>query len=537
MAATAAPGAFAPLATPLFRRLWLAIVVGNIGTWIHDVASAWHMAEMTGSPLMVAAVQTATTLPMALLALVGGTLADIVDRRRFLLATQLFLMLVAALLALLAAGGRLGPAGLLALSFAMGCGAALGLPAQAAITPELVPREQLAPAVALQSVGVNLARSIGPAIGGVVVAGLGVAWAFGFNALSFLGIALVLLLWRRPREAAALPAEGFGLAFAGGLRYALHAAPLRAVLGKAACFFVFAAAPLALLPMVVRERLGGAPETYGVLLGLVGTGALIGAAALPRLRARLDRDQLVFAASAVLALTGAALALLDQRVLLGAAMLVNGMAWICVLSSLQIAAQTAVPGWVRARALGLYLTVFSLGLAVGSLAWGALAQRAGVPTALLVAAACLAVASVLARRFRLQGIEALDLAPSGHWPLPALATADGADAPTGPVLVTIDYRIDAGGRDLFLALVRDLGERRRRDGALQWGLVEDSERPGDFLEYFLLGSWLEHLRQHARVTREDERLQAALRALNRGDGAPRVRHWLGASRQPPRSAP
>lgn len=535
MADAPAPNAWSPLANPVFRALWLAILVGNIGTWIHDVAATWRMADLTGSPLMVAAVQSATTLPMALLALVAGTLADIVDRRRYLIATQLFMMAVAGTLALLAQLELLGPASLLALTFALGCGAAMALPAQAAITPELVPRAQLASAVALHSVGMNIARSIGPALGGLVVAGLGVAWAFGLNALSFLAVVVVLLWWKRAPDASTLPREGFGLALRAGLRYARHASAFRAVLAKTASFFVFAAATTALLPLLVRERLGGGSGSFGLLLGFIGIGALLGALWLPALRARLDRDRLVLLASLVLAACAAALALVAQLAVLCAVMLLNGLAWITVLSSLQIAAQTAVPGWVRARAMSLYLVVFSLGLALGSLLWGAVAQQVGVPASLLAAALALALSALGAQRFRIAGTESLDLAPSGHWPMPTAAFEHPGD--TGPVLITVEYRIDAAGRELFLALMQDLGQRRRRDGALQWGLTEDSERGGDFLEYFLVGSWLEHLRQHERVTREEERLQAALRALHRGEAPPRVRHLVGARLEPPSAPP
>jgi MFS family permease len=535
MANAPAPSAWSPLANPVFRALWLAILVGNIGTWIHDVAATWRMADLTGSPLMVAAVQSATTLPMALLALVAGTLADIVDRRRYLIATQLFMMAVAGTLALLAQLGLLGPASLLALTFALGCGAAMALPAQAAITPELVPRAQLASAVALHSVGMNIARSIGPALGGLVVAGLGAAWAFGLNALSFLAVVLVLAWWKRAPDASTLPREGFGLALRAGLRYARHAGAFRAVLAKTASFFVFAAATTALLPLLVRERLGGGSGSFGLLLGFIGIGALLGALWLPTLRARLDRDRLVLLASLVLAGCAAALALVANLALLCAVMLLNGLAWITVLSSLQIAAQTAVPGWVRARAMSLYLVVFSLGLALGSLLWGAVAQQVGVPASLLAAALALALSALWAQRFRIAGTEALDLAPSGHWPMPVAAFEHPGD--TGPVLITVEYRIDTAGRELFLALMQDLGQRRRRDGAVQWGLTEDSERSGDFLEYFLVGSWLEHLRQHERVTREEERLQAALRTLHRGETPPRVRHLVGARLEPPSPPP
>lgn len=532
---TTATSAWAPLAGPRFRALWLAIVASNIGTWIHDVAATWYVAQLTDSPLMVAAVQAATTLPVALLALFAGTLSDIVDRRTYLIAIQLSMMLVATVLAVLASVDRLGPSGVLALTFALGCGAAMSMPAQSAITPELVPPAQLAPAVALNSVGVNLARSIGPALGGVVVAGLGIPWAFGLNALSFFGVLWVLLRWNAPAPARRLPAEGFGLALRAGLRYARHAGPFRAVLAKAASFFMFASATTALLPVLARQRLSGEPGGFGLLLAFIGLGALSGALLLPLLRMRLDRDRLVFLASLLLAVSMAALALVASLPLACAVMLLNGLSWIIVLSSMQIAVQTSVPDWVRARALSLHLVVFSSGMALGSVVWGALAQSAGVPAALLAAAAGLAISAGWARRYRIAGTENLDHAHSGHWPPPVRATHVPMTA--GPVLVTVEYSIEPARRALFLALMEDLGERRRRDGAVQWGLAEDTDAPGNFLEYFLVGSWLEHLRQHERVTREDQRLQAALMTLHRMPTPPRVRHLIGTRIGAPSAIP
>jgi len=337
-----APGAWSPLKIGLFRAMWLAILGSNVGTWINDVAAAWVMAERTGSPLMVALVQSATTLPVVLLALVAGTLADIVDRRRYLLFTQGWMLVVAGTLATLTALQLLTPPLLVALTFAMGCGAAMAMPAQAAIVSELVPRPMLASAVALNSIGINIARSLGPAIGGLIVAQLGPSWAFGLNALSFAAMLIVLARWTPDRLASTLPPEGFGAGLRAGLRYALRAGRLQAVLIKSAGFFFFASAITALLPLVVRGEMHGGAGMYGILLGCIGIGAVSGAFVLPILRARLDRDLLVLLATLACALSLFGLAWLRHMALLPLAMLINGFAWITVLSSLQIAAQTAV---------------------------------------------------------------------------------------------------------------------------------------------------------------------------------------------------
>jgi len=524
---SAAPGAWAPLKIRLFRAMWLAILGSNVGTWVNDVAAAWVMAERTGSPLMVALVQSATTVPVVLLALVAGTLADIVDRRRYLLFTQGWMLLVAATLATLTALGMLTPPLLVLLTFAMGCGAAMAMPAQAAIVSELVPRPMLASAVALNSIGINIARSLGPAIGGLIVAQLGAGWAFGLNALSFAAMLWVLFNWRPDAQASALPPEGFGAGLRAGVRYALRAGRLQAVLIKSAGFFFFASAVTALLPLVVRSELHGGAGTYGLLLGCIGIGAVSGALVLPSLRARLDRDLLVLLATLACALSLFGLAWLRHMALLPLAMLVNGFAWITVLSSLQIAAQTAVPAWVRARALSLYIMVFSLGMAAGGLSWGSIAQRTSIPLALTLAAVGAVIGGLLVWRVRIAGSEELDLRPAGHWPAPELAVPVTHDR--GPVLVTVEYHIDDADRAAFHALLGELGRTRRRDGAVIWGVAEDVATPGIHLEYFVTPSWIEHLRQHERVTAEDRILQEKVRALHRNEHAPIVRHFVGGT--------
>jgi MFS family permease len=536
MATPAPVGPWSPLQQPTFRALWLAILVGNIGTWIHDVAAAWVMAETTGSPLMVAAVQSATTLPVVLLAIVAGTLADIVDRRRYLIIAQLWMLLVASTLAVLAHLDMLRPWTLVALTFALGIGAAMAMPAQQATTPELVPRPMLGPAVALGSLSMNIARSIGPALGGLIVAQAGIAWAFAVNALSFLGVVVVLWRWRRSPASSALPPETFGAALRAGLRYAGQASVLQSVLVKAACFFVFASALTALLPIVVKQELGASAGTYGLLLGCIGIGAIAGAMLLPALRTRFDPDAMVLAATGVYAGCMVALALLRNIPALYVVSLFNGFAWITVLSSLQIAAQTSVPAWVRARALSLYIVVFSAGMAVGSLGWGLVAQAYGTPTALIASAAGTVIAALASWRFRLGEAARVNVTPSGHWPQPVVAGDVGGDR--GPVLVTVEYRVDIARREEFLARMQPLGHARRRNGAVQWGVAEDSTQPGTYLEYFVDCSWHEHLRQHERVTEDERALQDAIKALLEDPThAPVVRHFIGGAPGNPVPAP
>lgn len=523
-----APGPWSPLTQPTFRNLWLAILVGNIGTWIHDVAAAWVMAETTGSPFMVAAVQSATTLPVVLLAVIAGTLADIVDRRKYLILAQLWMLLVASTLALLAHLDMLGPWMLIVLTFALGTGAAMAMPAQQATTPELVSKPMLGPAVALGSLSMNIARATGPALGGLIVARAGIEWAFAINALSFLGVTIVLIGWRREPGKSVLPPEPFGVALRAGLRYATQASVLQSVLIKAASFFVFASALTALLPIVVNRELQASAGTYGLLLGCIGLGAISGALLLPKLRAQIDPDRLVLVATFVYASCMLALALLRNVPVLYLVSLANGFAWITVLSSLQIAAQTSVPAWVRARALALYIVVFSAGMAVGSLGWGTLAQQTSTTLALLAAAAGTVLAALFGSHFRLGEAANVNVTPSGHWPQPVLVEEIAGDR--GPVLVTIKYRVALDRRDEFLRLMHRLGRSRRRDGAVQWGVAEDSIEPGTYLEYFLDGSWVEHLRQHERVTEDERALQDRILALLADPGRrPLVRHYVGGA--------
>jgi len=525
---TGAPGPWSPLGQPTFRALWLAILVGNIGTWIHDVAAAWVMAETTNSPLMVAAVQSATTLPVVVLAIVAGTLADIVDRRRYLILAQLWMLLVASSLAVLAHLDRLGPWTLVALTFALGIGAAMAMPAQQATTPELVPKPMLGPAVALGSLSMNIARAIGPALGGLIVAQAGIAWAFAVNALTFLGVAVVLWRWRRAPTASVLPPETFGVALRAGLRYATRASVLKAVLVKAGWFFTFASALTALLPIVVKQDLHASAGTYGLLLGCIGAGAIGGAMLLPGLRTRMDPDRMVLWATLAYAGCILAIALLRWVPVLYGVALLAGFAWIAVLSSLQIAAQTAVPQWVRARALSLYIVVFSAGMAAGSLGWGLLAQAFGTPPALLVAAAGTVLAAIVGSRFRLGDAARVNVTPSGHWPQPVVGPDLHDDR--GPVLVTIEYRVDPARRQDFLHRLQPLGHARRRNGALQWGVAEDSTQAGVYLEYFVDASWREHLRQHERVTEDERAIQdALLETLADPAQRPRLRHFIGGT--------
>ena len=524
-ASARAPGAWAPFGRPAFAVLWTATVVSNVGTWMNDVGAGWLMTELSPSPLVVAAVQAATTLPVFLFALPAGAIADIVDRRRMLLVVNIALFVVVSLLAVVVAAGAMTPLLLLVFTFLIGTGAAFLAPAWQAIVPKLVPREQLSSAIALNSMGINVSRAIGPALAGFLIVALGIWAPFAVNAVSFLVIIAALWWWTPPAEPERrLPPEHVGGAIRAGIRYALNSGPLQATLARAAAFFVFASAYWAMLPLIAREVLDGGPTLYGVLLGAVGAGAVAGALVLPMVRKRLGADRTVAAGTLGTAIVLALFAVVPDPVVAAVASAFAGACWIAVLSSLHVSAQTALPDWVRARGLSIFLTVFFGAMSGGSLLWGQVASMAGIPTALLIAAAGAVLFIPLSRRARLgQGAE-LDLAPSMHWPTPMVRIDDAEDR--GPVMIQVTYEIDAADRTAFQALMTELGHARRRGGGYGWTVMQDTEHPSRFVETWFEISWVEHLRHHERVTGDDRAVQERVRALHRADDDPQVRHFL-----------
>jgi len=527
--------AFAPLRERVFAVLWLATVLGNLGSFMRDVASAWLATELSSSPTAVAAVQAAAALPVFLFAIPAGVLADIVDRRRLLIVVQFLLAAVSGTLMVLSQMRSLDMTSLLALTFLGGVGAALVAPTWQSIVPALVPKAQLRSAVTLNSLGVNLSRAIGPAAGGLLMAACGAAWTYGVDILTY-AVVIVALLWWRPPAAAADPlAEAFGGALRTGLRHALANSELQRVLGHAALFFSLSSAAWSLLPLVGKQLLGGGAAFYGVMLGAVGVGAMAGALLLPRLRGHLGSDGLVLGAALLCAVVLAILALSPPAALALVALLGLGMAWIVALSTLGSITQAVLPNWVRGRGLAVYLTVFNGALAAGSLAWGAIAQALGLVAALALASVLLVLAAVAARRRPLPaGDRVLD--PAHSWAAPAMAAPVEPDR--GPVLVLVSYRIASADRPQALGLLHQLSQSRRGDGASSWGINEDLADPGALLEWFIVDSWHEHLRQHQRISHAAASVQAALQRLHQGTEPPAVRHLLSlTSHDLPRSNP
>jgi MFS family permease len=531
-----AAGAFASLRHPAFRALWIANLASNTGMWIQNTGAGWLMTSLDPSPVMVSLVQAAAMLPVFLFALPGGALADILDRRLALIAAQLWIAAMGVLLALLAAAGALGPWGLLALTFAIGAGTAVNFPAWAATTPELVPREDLVGAIALNGIGFNLARALGPALGGFVLAAAGPAAAFALNALTFLVLLGALLAWRRPvSSTATLPRERLLGAMRAGLRFVAAAPAMRAAILRACAFFFFAAAVWALLPLVVRERLQLGPAAFGLMLGVAGGGAVAAGMVMPAVRARLARGPLVFWASL---LAGAAMALLGLAAhwaLAALAMLLYGAAWLAGASTLQVAAQLAAPAWVRARALGVYQLCFFGALAFGAVAWGWVGAALGLAPALGLCAGLGTAAAVAVRPWQLDGTAAA--AGSRAAALPAAVPLPRPEAPatelletlhdrSGRVLELVRYRVEPAERDAFLAVMAEVRRVRLRSGALVWRLYEDVAHPERFAEVWVVGSWTEHLREVTRLDEADRAALARAAALHRSDGSPEAARYL-----------
>jgi MFS family permease len=516
--------AWSPLQNALFRSLWIATIVSNIGTWMQDVGAGWLMTSLSSSPSLVALVEAADSFPVMLLALPAGALADIIDRRRLLIGIQFYLLVIASALAVMTWLDLTTVWVLIGFTFALGVGTAMMMPAWAAIVPELVPVSEMPAAIALNSIAINVSRAIGPAIAGALVAAVGVWLVFVLNALSYIGILAVLLRWKREHRKSTLPAERFLSAIRVGMRFVMHTRELQIVLVRGSAFFVFAAATWSLFPLIVRRELQRGPEIYGLLLTCIGIGAVAGALALPRIRAVISRDALVAGASALYAVAALALAHMQNIALLAVAMLATGVAWISILSALQVSAQMTLPAWVRARGLAAFVVIFMGGMALGSVLWGQVAVHIGISGALTAAAIGIFLAIGLTWRFKLGDHKVLDFRPSMDWAAPVLAETPEPDS--GPVMVSIEYRVQPDKRSEFVTAMNGVREMRRRNGAYFWELFHDSADPTRFIECFMDESWLEHLRQHERVSVADREIQHRAKQFL-VEGAETISsHWL-----------
>ncbi len=523
-ASASSSSALSPFRHRAFAVIWGAVLVANIGAWMQNAASSWLMTALDSEPGIVALVQVATAFPMFLIGLPAGALADIFDRRRLLLTMETVGTLLTAGFAVLVMLDRVTPAILLGFVFLSSAASASIAPAWQAIVPQLAGRKELPAAIALISTGVNISRAIGPALAGWFIAWWGLASPFWIYVVSNVGCIAALFWWRPPAGTGAdLPPERFGNAIVVGLRHARYNPPLRATLLRAAGFFFFACAYWALLPLVARTQLSSGPELYGLLLGAIGVGAVVGALVLPRFKQWLGADRLVELGSVGTALALLLFGLARQPAVALTASAVAGLSWISVLATLNVSAQVALPEWVRGRGLAAYVTAMFGAMALGSLVWGEVASLTSLSAAHNIAAVGMLGTVLLLRRWKLQMGAKLDLTPSMHWPAPVLS--DEVEYDRGPVLVTLEYRISPQDRDAFLAAIHRAAPERKRDGAYRWGVFEDVAQEGRWLETFMVDSWLEHIRQHQRVTNVDRALeQAVYRFLI--DGPPRITHFI-----------
>jgi len=522
MKPTASPNLWRPLRVTVFRNLLVADVISDAGAFMQNVGAAWLMVSLGAGPIYVALTQTAASLPYFLLALPAGAAGDIVDRRKLILFTESWMMGVALILAILTIAGVMSPWILLVLTFALSAGDAFETPTWRAILPELVSREDLAAASALNGIEFNLARAVGPALAGMIISAAGVATAFVANFASFFGVILVVAKWKRPVRRRSAQPESFSGATVAAIRYVRHSPAILTVLLRTGIVMFFSSALFALLPTVSRTVNRNATG-YGLLLGCFGGGAIIGALVMQSARNRWAMESIVSTGVVSLGLVILGMSGLHRLSTLAAVLLVGGAAWIIFISLINALVQNLAPDWVRARVLAIFILVYQGSYALGTAAWGAVAQRSGVGTALVYAGIGTIATAAVALVAHLPDSNA-DLSPWNHWRMPVVIEEVGSDVEKGPVLITVEYTVVQERAAEFVDAMHKYGRTRRRDGAYQWAIFRDTEVADRYLEIFLVNSWAEHLRQHERQTQADRELEGRIyNYLSRG---PIVRHLI-----------
>lgn len=514
----------APFRHGIFRAVWTASLASNFGGLIQSVGAAWLMTSITTSSDMVALVQASTALPIMLFSLVCGAIADSFDRRKVMLVAQSFMLIVSVLLTIFAYKGLITPWLLLSFTFMIGCGTALNNPSWQASVGDMVPREDLPAAVALNSMGFNLTRSVGPAIGGIIVAAAGAAAAFAVNAASYVVLLTVLARWKPDLQPSRLPRETLGAAMGAGLRYVAMSPNIGKVLLRSSVFGFTSGAIVALLPLVARDLVRGGPLTFGILLGAFGVGAVGGALISGRLRQMLSSEVMVryaFLGFSICALTAA---LSSYAWLTAMGLLIGGACWVLALSHFNVTVQMSTPRWVVGRALSIYQTATFGGIALGSWIWGVVAETHGVETALITAAISMLAGGAIGFAIPLPQLTTINLDPLNRWTEPLLSL--DLKPRSGPIAIMIEYVI--GERELpeFIELMAERGRIRRRDGARNWTLARDLENPDIWIESYHTPTWLEYVRHNTRATYADAAISERIRALHSGAERPRVRRMI-----------
>ena len=519
----------APFKSRIFASIWSASLISNFGSLIQAVGASWLMTSIAPTADMVALVQASTTLPIMLLSLPAGASADIWDRRLVMVIAQAMMLSVAVVLTVCAYNGLVTPWVLLSLTFLLGCGVALYGPAWQSSVGEQVPRADLAPAVALNSLAFNLARTAGPAIGGVIVARAGPPAAFLVNVLSYVGLIVVLVLWRRPRPQRFLPPENVLNAMAAGVRYSRLSPGIRTVLIRGLMFGLLGSSIWALMPLIARDLIGGNAVTYGVLLGAFGIGAVCGALGSTSLRQRRSNELIVRASTLGFGVAGIVTALSSWHALTMAALMLGGACWVLALSTFNVTVQTSSPRWVVGRTVAIYQMVTFGGLAVGSWLSGLAATHFGLVQCLAGSGVAMVLSTLLGRPLPLHQPEGLNLDPSRTWSGESRAQLERL-IDSGPVVVTVEYTIPVDDADRFRSAMRELRRIRRRDGARRWSLMQDIAAPEIWIERYHSPNWVEHLRRHHRFTVADQDIERRVLDFHQGEEPPRVRHLI--ERQP-----
>ncbi len=516
--------ALAPFRYPIFRAVWSANLVSNFGGLIQGVGAAWMMTSIATSSYQVALVQASTTLPIMLFALVAGAIADGFDRRKVMLTAQSFMLIVSVLLAIFTYLGLMTPWTLLAFTFLIDSGTALNSPSWQASVGDMVPRAKVPAAVALNSMGFNITRSVGPAIGGIIVAAFGPAAAFAVNAMSYIGLVTVMARWKREEPASPLPRESLGAAMGAGLRYVAMSPNIGKVLARGAAFGATSGAVLALLPLVARDVVKGDALTYGIMLGAFGVGAVGGALTSVRLRQMLSSETMVRAAFVGFALCSLVCALSTHAWATALGLVVGGACWVIALSHFNTTVQMSTPRWVVGRVLSIYQMATFGGIALGSWIWGVVADQHGAPAALMAAAVAMLAGGALGLLLPLPQHIPLNLDPLNRFREPALAL--DLQPRSGPIAIMIEFIIREDDVPEFLALMTERGRIRRRDGARNWVIARDLEHPDVWLETYHTSTWLDYIRHNTRITQADAAITERIRELHAGEERPRVRRWI-----------
>jgi MFS family permease len=514
-----------PLRIPIFRRLFVADLLSDIGTFMQSVGAAWLMVSLGASATWVALTQTASSLPFFLLALPAGAIGDIVDRRKLILYCEYWMVAMASVLAIATVAGVMSPGLLLVLTFALSAGDALETPTWRAVLPELVEKNDLAAASALSGIEFNFARAVGPALAGALIATAGVAAAFVVNVASFVGIIVVITRWKRRPRTRAGSLETLGGATIAAVRYVRYSPLLRVVMVRAGVTMFAGSALLALLPTIARTLSDRAID-FGLLFGCFGAGAVIGGLTMQAARRRRSLETVTAAAVVVLGAATIGAGVVHGVIALAAVVMVAGAGWLVFIALISALVQNLAPDWARARVLAVNILIVQGGIAAGSAVWGALATHSGIPTTLLVAGLTTIATTALGLLARLPDTTA-DLTPWNHWRMPAIVQEEATALAGGPVIVTVRYRVRPHRADRFLRAMDKYGSVRRRDGGSWWGVFRDLEQPDVYLETFLVTTWAEHVRQHERFTRADRDAEAEVR--EHIEDAPVTQHYIDAS--------